>query len=75
MECVTTSNISYGSVIGTFKSPYQPGINYIVVPVRNNSSSFSEIATLWIRNNGNCELYGNAVTSGTRFYIQGSFTY
>lgn len=75
MECVATSNIPYGSVIGTFKSPYRPGINYIIVPVRNNSSSFSEIATLWIRSNGNCELYGNTVTSGIRFYIQGSFTY
>lgn len=74
MECVTTSNISYGGVIGTFKSPYRPGISYIVVPVRNNSSSFSEMATLWIRNNGNGILYGT-IASGTRFYIQGSFTY
>lgn len=76
MECVVTSNISYGDVIGTFKSPYRPWINYIVVPVRDNSSSFREIATLWIRSNGNCELYSSSgLGAGVRIYIQGAFAY
>lgn len=75
-ECIVNSDISYGGVISTFKNPYRPGINYIVIPVRNNSSAFSEIATLWIRNDGNCEFYSNGnFGAGTRIYIQGAFAY
>lgn len=75
-ECIVASGISYGGVICTFKNPYRPGINYIVIPVRNSSSAFSEIATLWVRSNGNCEFYSNGnVGTGTRIYIQGEFAY
>ena len=76
-ECIAATDLIENNsthLLCTFKPPYIPAINYIVVPLRGKDVPFPEIATLWIRNNGNGILYGT-IASGTRFYIQGSFTY
>lgn len=72
-EFKTTVALGGGIAPFSFKAPYKPMIDYIVIPVMEHTSPFNRVASLWIGRTGVGYVYN--LNTNTEFYIYGSFPY
>ena len=72
-EFKTTVALSGNIAPFSFKAPYKPMIDYIVIPVMEHTPPFNRVASLWIGRAGVGYVYN--LNTNTEFYIYGSFPY
>lgn len=67
-------DLTNAKAICMFKAPYRIKNGSAVFSIRNNTTPYPEVATVWTTSNGTGTFYGNIAAKGT-YYLQGSFVF
>lgn len=67
-------DLTNAKAICMFKAPYRIKNGSAIFSIRNNTTPYPEVATVWTTSNGTGTFYGNIASGGT-YYLQGSFVF